>query len=160
MKLRAIKGKLTDRRDRLRYCRSDGSSIEIDLPRQGILPHDLVHCVLEAGFGLRGGFMARVADGASPEFQSSKAMLSTPELSIAESMVEAMQTQLAQGSLDFEAFVYGVTTACRARGIDGIPPLDPDLTAQIFADCQALNARWRALAPTQALDVIFLEPAR
>jgi len=158
VKLVAIRGKSSDRRDRLRYCRQDGSSIEIDLPRQGILPHDLVHCIVESGFGLHGGFMDRVADGVSPEFQSSKSLLRTDALGVAESVVEAMQTQLAAGRLDVEAFHYGVTMACLARGIVDIPPLDATIAARIFDACEALNARWRSLAPTQCLDVLYPTP--
>jgi hypothetical protein len=158
VRLVAIKGKASDRRDRLRYCRADGSSVEIDLPRQGILPHDLVHGLVEEGFGLRGGFMATVAAGASPEFQSAKALRPTVELGVAESMVEAMQTQLAQGRFDYEAFHYGVVTACGARAIEAVPPLDPDVAYGVFEAAIALNAQWKSLAPTRTLEWVYPDP--
>ena len=42
MKLIAEKLGKTDKLDRLRYERDNGSSTETAMPRQGILPHDLI----------------------------------------------------------------------------------------------------------------------
>ncbi len=47
MKLIAEKLGKTGKLDRLRYMRADGSATETMMPRQGILPHDLVHYVVE-----------------------------------------------------------------------------------------------------------------
>jgi hypothetical protein len=158
MRLIATKCHPADRRDRLRYCRADGSSEEIDLPRQGILPHDLVHALVEDGLALNGGFMDRVAQGQSPEFQMSKNMPMTKELGIAESVVEAMQTQLAQGRFDPDAFLYGVITACDSRGIADMPIPDDVGARAVFEKAILLNERWRELRPTQTMEIVFHDP--
>lgn len=157
MRLRAKKGQRSSKVDRLEYIREDGSTVEIDMPRQGILPHDLVHCVLESELGFTDGFMGVVARGASPEFAAAKTLVHSDALKIAESMVEAMQTQLAAGSFDYEAFQYGVRTACHARGI-GDPEI-PDLkqSLSVFERARALNQRWRDKQPTEIVEIAFPE---
>lgn len=159
LRLVAIKGRPNDRRDRLRYVRNDGSSVEIDMPRQGILPHDLVHALVEDGLGLTGGFMARVACGASPDFMESLSSDPSPDLGIAESTVEAMQAQLSQGHFDGDAFAYGWVTACESRGISGVSKPDLGRARAVFDAALALNERWRAVPPTQTLEVVFGDSA-
>lgn len=51
-------------RDRIYVRRSDGSTTSWAFPTYGDgLPHDLMHLVVETGFGLRDGFWARVDAG-------------------------------------------------------------------------------------------------
>jgi hypothetical protein len=157
MKLVAIKMKPSAKADRLRYERRDGSRVEIDLPRQGILPHDLVHAVVERGFGLAKGFMGVVARGRSPDFLASRTIEKTAPVQIAESMVEALQTQLALGHFDYDAFVYGVATACDARGL-APPPLPSAAQAHaLFDEARAMHERWRAVPVTGSMALEFPE---
>jgi len=147
----AIKGPSSAKRDRLQFKRGDGSGDDIEMPRQGILPHDLVHALVEQGFDLVGGFLSMVAAGASPQFLLSKDLPKTAASGIAESVVEAMQTQLAQGHFDYEAFLYGAQTACASRDIDTLPHLDADQAQAIFQQAIALNEQWRPLKQTDTL---------
>ena len=48
MHLLAEKLGKTDKLDRLRYRRADGSETACPMPRQGTLPHDLVHYIVES----------------------------------------------------------------------------------------------------------------
>jgi hypothetical protein len=153
----AKKGKNHDKRDRLKYVRRDGTHSEIDMPRQGILPHDLVHCIVEQAFGYTDGFMGRVADGASPQFAESVDMTRTRELSIAESAVEAMQTQLASGQFDYEAFAYGLEMACAVRKVTDVVIPQSATAREAFDRATQLNAVWRSVPPMQTLEVHFLE---
>ena len=157
MKLIAIKGKATDKRDRLEYIRRDGTRSTIEMPRQGILPHDLVHCVVENGFGLHDGFMGRVAGGASPQFTDSADLEHTRDLKIAESIVEAMQTQLACGAIDSDAFMYGVETACASRHVTDVSSLDQVAAQDAFDRAVLLNEQWRAVPPLNSFELIFEE---
>ena len=157
MQLIATKGKATDKRDRLEYVRRDGSRSTIEMPRQGILPHDLVHCVVENGLGLKEGFMGLVADGASPQFTDSSYLEHTRDLKIAESIVEAMQTQLACGLFDFDAFMYGVETACASRDVTDAPRLDPVTCEEAFARAISLNEQWRVVPPLNSFELTFEE---
>jgi hypothetical protein len=157
MQLIATKGKASDKGDRLDYVRKDGTRSTIDMPRQGILPHDLVHCVVENGLGFKDGFTGRVARGASPQFADSGDLEHTRDLKIAESVVEAMQTQLACGSFDYEAFLYGVETACASREVLDVPPLNRAAAESAFARAIALNEEWRAVPPLHSFALTFDE---
>lgn len=48
MRLIATRQGRADRYDQLRCVRRDGSTTGCAMPRQGILPHDLVHYVVES----------------------------------------------------------------------------------------------------------------
>jgi len=64
MKLVATKPGQCGRLDRLAFVRADGSRSEIDMPRQGVVPHDFVHFAVEQGLGRCGGFLSLQANGA------------------------------------------------------------------------------------------------
>ena len=68
MKLIAEKAGKADRYDNLRYVRADGSESRSPMPRQGTLPHDLIHYVVESTLPLKFGFMSLVARGADALF--------------------------------------------------------------------------------------------
>lgn len=56
MLLIATKRPPSEKSDLLRFIRQDSSVSEIEMPRQGVLPHDLVHFVVESGLKLSDGF--------------------------------------------------------------------------------------------------------
>jgi hypothetical protein len=58
----------TDKYDVLRFVRNNGSCTDALMPRQGILPHDLVHYVVESALPLRHGFLSLLARGADAQF--------------------------------------------------------------------------------------------
>src|SRR5436190_1128700 len=54
-------------RDRIYVVRSDGSEVNWAFPAYGdALPHDLIHLVVEAAFGVGLGFWGRVDAGVDP----------------------------------------------------------------------------------------------
>jgi hypothetical protein len=65
--LRASFVRTVGERDRIYVVRSDGSEVNWAFPNYGeALPHDLIHLVVEAAFGLRQGFWGRVDAGVDP----------------------------------------------------------------------------------------------
>ena len=68
MILIAEKRSSSDKVDFLRFIRNNGSVSATDMPRQGILPHDLIHFVVETALPLRHGFLSQVARGADAGF--------------------------------------------------------------------------------------------
>jgi hypothetical protein len=61
-------------RDRIYVVRPDGSEVHWAFPTYGDdPPHDLIHLVVEAAFGLRRGFWGRVDAGADPAAISAEA---------------------------------------------------------------------------------------
>ncbi|MGM9515444.1 hypothetical protein ACS5PK_14395 [Roseateles sp. DB2] len=110
--------------DSLEMLRSDGSGCRLLMPRQGTLPHDLIHVLVEALPALRHGFLDQVSQGAEPAFTMSQVHARPAEATAAaagawqvEAVVEALQTQLWAGTFDPQAFAEGVRLACEARGI-------------------------------------------
>lgn len=87
------------------------------MPRQGILPHDLIHAVVESALGFSDGFIGLVAKGAdiaplAKDFHAYIDPLHRAQAAQAESVVEALQSQLWSGRFDLEAFRYGVRVTC------------------------------------------------
>src|ERR1700761_4987528 len=159
MKLIAYRLANSDRSDRLRFLREDGSACEIDMPRQGILPHDLLHYVVEQGLHLKGGFLSLVAQGAEARFameitHSPERKASEESAVQAEALVEALQTQLWSGAFDPEAFNYGVETASQVRGI-GALRLSAAEGQRLFDSARTLHQQWAATKPQSNLELVF-----
>lgn len=159
MKLIATKNtKDNARYDRLAFVRRDGTRCEIDMPRQGILPHDLVHYVVEDGLALGDGFLTLIAQGANALFVMEQTHDKAnrdpgPGAIHAEILVEALQTQLWSGAFDPDAFAYGIEMAAVARGI--APPAAPAQGPALYAQALALNRQWSAVAPGGVLELTF-----
>jgi hypothetical protein len=150
MKLIAEKLAKTDKCDRLRYLRADGSTTETMMPRQGTLPHDLIHYVVETGLALKNGFTGLVARGANATFAMETThdpagkSVDTEAIQV-EAIVEALQTQLWSGQFDIDDFLEGVRTACLARERPSFVFADAAAGARLFEQALALNAVWLAI---------------
>jgi hypothetical protein len=160
MKLVATKRPSREKADHLRYVRDDGTACECAMPRQGILPHDLIHYVVESRLRLANGFLSLVAAGADAQFVMAAAHGESDdtvkqEAIQAEALVEALQTQLWNGRFDREAFLYGVEGASKAR--DVLPPSLPvdGLEPLLYDTALALQRRWAELAPYASLELPF-----
>ena len=167
MQLIAEKLGKSDKLDRLRYVRADGSETGCPMPRQGILPHDLVHYVVESRLTGFTGFTSLVAAGAQASFAMEQthalpgakakpneqaAEQATEQAIQIEAIVEALQTQLWSGAFSEEDFAEGVRTAYTAR--DCPPCVVPD-GAWMYEAALALNARWAALPFHASLTLPF-----
>jgi hypothetical protein len=157
MKLIAQRLGRTDKLDQLRCIRRDGSETSVAMPRQGILPHDLVHYVVESGLGWRDGFLGLVAAGAdigwTMEQAHDPANRSIADQAIqAEAVVESLQAQLWSGTFDAALFLDGVGGAFEVRGRTA-PALPPGAGHTLFEQAVALNARWQQLPFHGALEL-------
>ena len=147
MKLIATRRGRTDQYDDLRCVRRDGSATGCAMPRQGILPHDLVHYVVESTLGWRHAFYGMIAAGADigPAMEQAhdpgNAALADQAIHV-EAIVESLQAQLWSGTFDTALFDDGVRTACTGRG-RSVPALPPDSGRRMFDAVLALDARWR-----------------
>ena len=160
MRLIAHKRPPGEKQDRLEYVRKDGSRCATDMPRQGILPHDLIHFVVEQGLGLRGGFLSLVAAGGDARFVMELAHDANnrdraAQAVQAEALVEALQTQLWAGAFDRAAFDYGVETAAAARGVP--PPLLDRDAEPLFERARELAQQW-AVVPSHGELVLEFSP--
>ena len=153
MKLIARKLDAVGKYDRLCVVRDDGSETGCEMPRQGVLPHDLVHAVVESHLHLKEGFLGLVAKGADIAFAEKNFRdyidpVRHFEVAQAESVVEGLQTQLWQGVFDFSMFIAGVEGACAMRGV-AVPRISEADGQAMFDTALRLNEQWR-LVPVKA----------
>ena len=139
-----------DKHDRLRCVRADGSASEVAMPRQGALPHDLIHLVVESALGFDNGFIGLVARGADIDFAGKQFHeyidpALHAQVAQAESVVESLQAQLWSGAFDAGFFLYGVETACAMRKVP-VPDFSAcDPRTALFDRVVALGRAWNAL---------------
>jgi len=160
MKLTARKLGQSDKSDLLVCTRADGSTTQVAMPRQGVLPHDLVHYVVETALPFRHGFLSQVADGASIAFDAGVSYVDGParhvlESGQVESLVEALQTQLWAGAFDMAAFVEGARLACESRQLPAPALAGFDLQAQLFDRACRLQEAWMQVPPQHVLTLEF-----
>jgi hypothetical protein len=157
VKLLATKLAAGGKYDRLDFVRADGSVATVMQPRQRILPHDLLHYLVETRMGFVGGFIGLVNGGLDPAFAAQlthdeRQRLCSEEAVQAEAVVESLQAQLWTGSLDVEMFAYGAALAAERRGV--APPIISTAAAeQLFSEAVMLGERWNALAAGERLEL-------
>ena len=146
--------------DTLTCVRPDGSTTRGDMPRQGILPHDAFHFVVESTLRWRDAFFGQIARGASldhlvakfhdPKIDWSKNIQALQT----ESLVECLQAEQWGGAADPATFAETLVLTCRRRGV---PP--PDITAEelvrVRDALREFGAAWRPLGPGQSLERTF-----
>lgn len=162
MKLIAEKRKPGDKYDVLRFIRNNGTCTDTLMPRQGILPHDLVHYVVESALPLRHGFLSLLARGADAQFvmeavhDKANPNVETEAVQ-AEAIVEGLQAQLWSGAFDEAAFLAGAAAACTARNK---PPFDfsqlaLDLKTTLYDRAVALHQQWSSAPYYSTLSLEF-----
>lgn len=147
MKLIAEKRSSTDKYDVLRFVRNNGSCADTLMPRQGILPHDLVHYVVETALPLRHGFLSQLAHGAEVEYvmdtvhDRSNQDVATEAVQ-AEAIVEGLQAQLWSGVFDLDAFLSGAASACTARNRTPFDFGNFDVKTVLYERALELSRQW------------------
>ncbi|WMW80560.1 hypothetical protein RF679_18255 [Undibacterium cyanobacteriorum] len=123
---------------------------EIECPKQGIIPHDMVHYGVEHILQKR-GFIGRVAAGEAAVFQ----MQGEAESNGVERLVEVFQADgwagwstAAEDMLD----LYQVT--CAARQCPALPLQVADVE-QVRQELLRLSALWQTTEPGQSLHLEF-----
>jgi hypothetical protein len=151
--------------DRLRALRSDSSFSDVMMPRQGILPHDLLHALVESRLAMSDGFLGLVFKGADIAFteQSFRDYIDPIkhfEVAQAESVVESLQAQLWSGVFDAELFLAGVQGACAMRGVPEPNFKGVDVQTDLFDAAQQLNAEWQLVPAHAEFTLSFPLPTR
>lgn len=126
--------------DRMQVVRGDGAVEAIDCPKQGIIPHDMVHYAVESTLAKR-GFLTRVREGARADFR----MTPEAESDGVERLVEVIQGDAWSGGGSAAGDImdlYRVT--CIERGCPMLPVDAGDIDA-IRARVAELTAQWDAL---------------
>ena len=138
--------------DRLVIKRAQQADEIIDCPKQGIIPHDMVHYAVEQVLQKR-GFIGRVFAGEAASFQ----MQAEPESDGVERLVEVFQGDGWSGyGTDAEAMIALYQVTCRARGCPALAVNAADIEA-VRAEILALSTRWQALAVGESLALNFAD---
>lgn len=146
--------------DTLTCVRPDGSTTQAGLPRQGILPHDAFHFVVETSLGWHDAFFGQIARGAT--LAELTAILHAPDLDRAkhtqalqaESLVECLEATQWGGAPDPAAFAEKLIATCRRRSVPP-PDIDADELSRVRLALREFGAAWRPLTPGQSLERTF-----
>ena len=146
------------------YCeREDGSSTWAELlegsgnPRV-VVPHDLVHYVVETVLGLDNAFFGFIERGldlqASLCPDEKRAMRSEPDVLRAEAAVAALHADFVDGPFDDELRANKLTDACAGWRVASFEINRDDWDA-MRAKLEELGAAWVALPRGERLALVF-----
>lgn len=146
MKLFFTKG--AGKHDRLEITRPGKAPEEIICPKQGIIPHDMVHFAVESVLAAR-GFLSRVANGESASFT----MAPESESDSVERLVEVFQGDAWSGSESpAQQLIDLYQVTCGARRCPALPVREGDIVS-IRARIAELSLRWSVVPIGQTLEL-------
>jgi hypothetical protein len=148
MKLIATKQGKAEKYDVLRCVRQNGTQTSANMPRQGVLPHDLIHYVVETALGYDHGFLGLVAKGGDfayvmEQTHGNHNQQIAHQAIHAEALVESLQAQIWSGYFDHEQFLAGLEGACSMRGasMPDLSAINPEI--DLYKGVLALAQRWQ-----------------
>lgn len=160
MLVRFIKQAPAEAADAISCVFSDGSTLNGVMPRQGVLPHEAFHFVVERTLGWHDSFFGQVAQGTKLEEVTAK--LHDPNIDRtkniqalqSESLIECLQAEQWGGTVDPALFAHNLIVACRRRGVPP-PDITPDEIAAVRTGLREFGAAWRPLPAGGALERTF-----
>lgn len=136
--------------DRMTVRRHGRPDETIDCPKQGIIPHDMVHYAVESILDAR-GFLGRVAHGETANFQ----MASDPVSDGVERLVEVFQGDGWSGGTSSAAEMIDLyRLTCDARGCPMLP-IDGATIDAIRGRIGELTIAWAAVPVGGELRLAF-----
>ena len=147
--------------DRLEFRLHGEKIVEVQNPKQGIIPHDMVHLAVELTFPLK-GFIQLVFDGHQPGKIMEVLHGFAPKLEaefpatswMAESLVESFQAAVWSKNSSFQDLEYAYLSACDARKItpNSIDEADYKKCMELM---EILTLRWRETPIGESLELPF-----
>jgi hypothetical protein len=153
--------KQSGKHDWMKCIRPDGTTTSCPMPKQGILPHDFVHYVVEDTLDLRQGFWGILAIGvgfpnSAPPWDA--ADFNLPDLTQAlqgESLVECFQAEMWNGFQVSENFAEILQVTCDARTVPVPETISLNQLQQVRSRLQDVSQQWQSLAIGETLEVEF-----
>jgi hypothetical protein len=146
--------------DTVTCVQPSGSSTAAAMARNGLLPHEAMHFVIEDFFGWHDAFFGHIARGERIEQVSDRLHRRNPQWSKmtqalhCEALIECLEAEQWGGATDPVEFAQKLVAACRKRGI-----VPPDITAEelerVRVALREFGAAWRPLAPGASLERTF-----
>jgi hypothetical protein len=157
MRVRFTKGPVSSKHDLLACTRPDGSETRGEMPRQGILPHDAIHFVVEQTLGWPDAFFGHIARGAEVGHVTTRMhgekvdWAQAAQALQSESLVECLQAEQWGGAASPELFFQTLADTCRHRGV-AAPTLTPEDLLRVRTALRTFGAAWRPLGPGASLE--------
>ena len=137
--------------DDLTIRRADGTLEHIKCPKQGIIPHDMVHFAVETVMA-RKGFLTRLAAGETAQGKMTVDALAEST----ERLVETIQAEAWSGRVPTEEVLSLYAVACETWG-HPTAPVSADQIDLIREEMDALTEQWDAI-PVNGSMVLRMEP--
>lgn len=167
MFVRFTKGPPAARMDALTCLRPDGSQLNHLMPRQGVLPREAVHFVIETSLGWDDGLFGRVRDGAAitdllpganpwtaSPLRVQKSDTTDLRVLQGQALAECLQVEQWSGPSAAPDFLRNLAKSCRPHG--GTPPeLTPPELERLRIALREFGAAWRPLVPGATLERTF-----
>lgn len=143
----------------LKCVRDDQTITETMMPEQGIMPHDMLHYIVEKQLALDYAFYGQLKAGANIDFKLKHNQLSQENIDKTESwqsecIVEALQSILWSGNFDYNSFTYLAEKACESRGIP-MPKVSKGIFLFILHECYQLSQKWKRTSNGGTISVLF-----
>lgn len=133
--------------DDLLIERSGEPPATMKCPKQGIIPHDMVHFAVENMLA-HSGFLSLVAEGQAASFTTTGG---DAEEAV-ERLVESFQAEMWGGRVSAEDLLESYEQSCQARGHLAVP-VSADEVEKIRARLDELTAQWSAVPLNGSLNV-------
>lgn len=127
----------------------DHAAVErVECPKQGIIPHDMVHYAVEHTLQAR-GFLGRVQEGERAGFQ----MMAEAGSDAVERLVEVFQgDEWSGGTTSPPDMIAMYAMTCQARGCPALE-IDEEAIVSVRAAIADLTSRWEAVKVGDALEL-------
>jgi len=136
--------------DQMQVIRPGHPPEVIACPKQGIIPHDMVHYAVEHTLEVR-GFLARVGEGEAASF----GMESDPLSEAVERLVEVVQgDQWSGGQTPVTDLIAMYRVTCEARG-SSMLDVDEAAIVAVRAAIADLSEKWERVATGGTLELGF-----
>ncbi len=162
MKLIITKGKTSDE---VAVHHPDGQVDTSEFPKQGVVPHDAVHWIVEGQLAMASAFWGTVSSGLSIESvaglakeggHASAKRAGLPDAAIvemvqAERLVECFEADMWSTPSTPEVFREVLAAACAQSHVE-VPQVTDEQIEAIRRALDALRESWVAAAPGEAVD--------
>jgi hypothetical protein len=135
--------------DALSVMREDGTEEKIACPKQGIIPHDMMHYAVEQVVPRR-GFLTKLAAGEHASYR----MAHEADAEAIERLVECFQAELWSGRSDEAALIAFYEHACAARG-HAYFTVSAQEVILLRATIDRLAAQWARVPVGGSLELMF-----
>jgi hypothetical protein len=160
MLVRFTKGPPGAQADSLTCVRPDGTRTTSDLARQGILPHEAIHFVIETTLGWHDALFGDLARGQTLKDATARTHGTQSEWTKniqgrqAEALVECLEAEQWGGPADPLSFAEMLVKACRRHGVPP-PDVTPEEIERLRVTLREFGAAWRPLGPGEWIERTF-----